>query len=252
MRLKGCDNAIAFGSEMKVITPLMDDLRANRKLVTDPERIVFYESTGECVIEGIERFPAGSYAYADDKGMTITRWWNSLDNLVCVPKNYEEQVEEFRTLFLDSCKLRMRSDVTIGTALSGGLDSSATICAMAHLSKNDSDVRMNKDWQHAFVASFPGTTMDETAYAKKVTDYLGIDSTFVTIDPVKAIDKLDDYIYLFEDVIRIKGYVNGKEGTLYFNYVLNEFNVYYGEKRDSSLIVVIGTKLGSDSCVIDG
>ena len=199
-RLKGCDNAIAFGSEMKVITPLMDDLRANRKLVTDPERIVFYESTGECVIEGIERFPAGSYAYADDKGMTITRWWNSLDNLVCVPKNYEEQVEEFRALFLDSCKLRMRSDVTIGTALSGGLDSSATICAMAHLSKNDSDVRMNKDWQHAFVASFPGTTMDETAYAKKVTDYLGIDSTFVTIDPVKAIDKLDDYIYLFEDV----------------------------------------------------
>lgn len=46
-----------------------------------------------------------------------------------------------------------------------------------------------------------------------------------------------------EDIIRVKGYVFGEEGTLYFNYVLNEYNVYYGEKRDSSLVVIIGTEL---------
>ena len=46
-----------------------------------------------------------------------------------------------------------------------------------------------------------------------------------------------------EDIIRVKGYVNGEEGTLYFNYVLNEYNVYYGEKRDNTLVVVIGTEL---------
>ena len=192
--------AIAFGSEMKVITPLMGAVKPNRSLVTDPERIVFYESTDECVIEGIKRFPAGCYAYADKNGMRIERWWDTLDNLVAVPGSYEEQVELFRSLFLDACKLRMRSDVTIGTALSGGLDSSATICAMAHLAGSDKDARMNRDWQHAFVATFPGTTMDESGYARTVTDFLGIDSTFVNIDPTKAIDKLDDFIYLFEDV----------------------------------------------------
>ena len=46
-----------------------------------------------------------------------------------------------------------------------------------------------------------------------------------------------------ENIIRVKGYVNGEEGTLYFNYVLNEYNVYYGEKRDDTLVVVIGTEL---------
>ena len=46
-----------------------------------------------------------------------------------------------------------------------------------------------------------------------------------------------------EDIIRVKGYVNGNEGTLYFNYVLNEYHVYYGDKRDDSLVVVIGTNL---------
>ena len=194
------NGGIAFGSEMKVITPLMDEVKPNRVLVTDPGRTVFYESTEECVIEGIKRFPAGSYAYAGKNGIKIDRWWDTLDNPVSLPSSYEEQVEMFRSLFLDACKLRMRSDVTIGTALSGGLDSSATICAMAHLAGEDNDTRMNRDWQHAFVATFPGTTMDESAYAKTVTDHLKINSTFVKIDPVKAIDKLDDFIYLFEDV----------------------------------------------------
>lgn len=193
-------NAIAFGSEMKTLTPLMDKVNPNRKLVCDPKRIVYYESTEECVIENIKRLPAGYQGYIDANGIVIKQWWNTLDHLVQVPNTYEEQVEQFRELFLDACKIRMRSDVTIGTALSGGLDSSATICAMAHIARNNSDVRVNTDWQHAYVATFPGTTMDESMYARKVTDYLGINSTFVEIDPKKAIDKLDNFIYLFEDV----------------------------------------------------
>ena len=46
-----------------------------------------------------------------------------------------------------------------------------------------------------------------------------------------------------EDVIRVKGYVNGKEGTLYLNYVLNEYHIFYGEKKDESLVVAICSKL---------
>ena len=49
-----------------------------------------------------------------------------------------------------------------------------------------------------------------------------------------------------EDIIRVKGYVFGEEGTLYFNYVLNEYHVYYGSKRDDSLVVIIGTDLHKD------
>ena len=46
-----------------------------------------------------------------------------------------------------------------------------------------------------------------------------------------------------EDIIRAKGYVFGNNETLYFNYVLNESNVFVGEDRDDSLIVVIGTQI---------
>lgn len=191
--------SIAFASEMKALIPLMKDVRPNRSIVTDPARIVYYESTEECVIEGIYRFPAGSYGYFDGE-LKITGFWNTLDHLMELPDSYEEQVELCREIFLDACRLRMRSDVTIGTALSGGLDSSATICAMAHLAGADSDARVNRDWQHAFVATFPGTTLDESVYAKQVTDYLGIDSTFVTIDPAGAVDRIGDFVYFQEDV----------------------------------------------------
>ena len=46
-----------------------------------------------------------------------------------------------------------------------------------------------------------------------------------------------------EDIIRIKGYVNSNEGTLYLNYVLNEYHIYSGEKREDSLVSIIGTKI---------
>lgn len=46
-----------------------------------------------------------------------------------------------------------------------------------------------------------------------------------------------------EDIIRVKGYVSGEDETLYFNYVLNESNIFAGERRENSLVVIIGTQI---------
>ena len=135
-------------------------------------------------------------------------------------------MELFRELFLDSCKLRMRSDVTIGTALSGGLDSSATICAMAHLSKNSEDARMNNDWQHAYVACFPGTPLDETKYAKMVTDYLGINHTFLDINMRISDSRFFEQLYLFEE--------------LWENPQIPMMEIYRKEREDGTRVSVDG------------
>jgi asparagine synthase (glutamine-hydrolysing) len=189
-----------FASEMKAIFPFLPAVRASDDFSWMASHIFNYEATDKCLIHGIKRFPAGHYGWFKDGGLHLTRYWNTLDHLVEVPKDYHEQAEALRELFLDACKLRMRSDVPIGTALSGGLDSSATICAMAHLSTAASETRMARDWQHAFVACFPGTPIDESDYARMVTDHLGIQATFLPIDPLKAIDRLDEYNYLFEEL----------------------------------------------------
>lgn len=190
----------AFASEMKAFFPMMDEVRANRKLVMNTTKIFTYESTDECVIENIKRFPAAHYAWVCDDNIQFFRYWNTLDNLVDVPDSYEAQVEMFRELFIDSCKIRMRSDVTLGTALSGGLDSSSTISVMNYISNHVQDERANTNCQHAFVACFPETPLDESKYAKMVTDNIGIKSSFLNINPLEAIDKIDEYFYLFEDL----------------------------------------------------
>ena len=111
------------------------------------KNIFYYEATDKCLIKGIKRFPAGHNGLIQNGTLTTERYWNTLDHLEKTPLKYEDQVERFRELFLDATKLRMRSDVTIGTALSGGLDSSATIGAMAHLAKSNNSY--SNDWQHA-------------------------------------------------------------------------------------------------------
>ncbi|MCM1038219.1 MAG: asparagine synthase (glutamine-hydrolyzing) [Ruminococcus sp.] len=191
---------IAFASEMKALTPVLPSVTPNYNILKDINQYFNYEATEACLLNEISRLPAGHYAYVDKNGMHIKRWWKTLENLMHVPDRYEEQTEMFRELFLDACKIRMRSDVTIGTALSGGLDSSATICAMADIIKKGAGARVNHDFQHAFVAAFPGTMLDETYYAREVTDYLNIESTEVVIDPVTGLNKLPDYIYDFEDI----------------------------------------------------
>src|ERR1700756_3423535 len=79
----------------------------------------------------VRRLPAGHLLWLRDGRPTIRRWWSTLDHLSAVPRTEEERVERFGELFRDAVALRMRSDVPIGTCLSGGFDSSAVICAMS-------------------------------------------------------------------------------------------------------------------------
>ena len=117
--------------------------------------------------------------------MSLRRWWNSLDHLEEVPESYESQVEKWRELFLDSVKIRMRADVTIGTALSGGIDSSATFSAMAYLAgKSAAEDRQSNDWQHGFCAHYPESTIDESHWAKIVTDKLNLPLQKVDVDSI--------------------------------------------------------------------
>jgi asparagine synthase (glutamine-hydrolysing) len=190
-----------FASEMKAIFPYMATVEPSREIHWLINNIFNYETTDKCVIEGIRRFPLGHFGIYQNGNLKIERYWDTLDHLISIPQDYDKQVEDFREIFIDACKIRMRSDVPIGTALSGGLDSSATISTMAHIGqKTFQHDRISQDWQHAFVATFPGTPLDESYYAKKVVEHLGIDAHYLEIDPLKHWSKIEEYIYLFEDL----------------------------------------------------
>lgn len=221
-----CSGGFAFASEMKALTPIMEKHTINETILH--WSTTSYETTEECLIKEIKRLLPGNCIYFDciSQNMTIKEWYSPLEHIgKRDTKNYEDQVEEFRELFLNACKIRMRSDVPIGTALSGGLDSSSTISAMSHIgSMIGNKERVSKNWQHAFIASMPDTSQDETQYARDVAKYLEIKDTVVEIDPVKYWDKIGDYLYLFEEI---------------YSTSPVPMMALYGEERKAGIVVTI-------------
>lgn len=191
-----------FSSEMKGIHAFFKEVELSDDFTWCYQHGKTYEGTDKCLIKHIKRFPAGSYGFVNfkEKHIKIKKYWNTLSTLVSVPKTYEEQVEAFRELFIDSCKIRMRADVPIGTSLSGGLDSSAVVGTLAHIGNSTKGNRLAKDWQSTVVASFPGTAMDETYYAKKVANHVGITPTIVNINEITQPEKLEKYIGIIEEL----------------------------------------------------
>lgn len=193
----------AFASEMKALLPLLPSAQADASLIRGMTlRSSFaYEATDRCLIKGIKRFLAGHCGTYAGGRLQTRRWWNTLDHIPSIPSSYGEQVEMMRELLLDACRIRMRSDVTIGTALSGGLDSSSVLSALAHINRTrGGESRLSSDWQHAFVASFPGTPLDEAKYALRVAEHAGVQAEVLPIDPTQHVDRLSDMLYLYEDM----------------------------------------------------
>lgn len=193
----------AFASEMKALLPLLPSPTPDRQLIKGMTlRSSFaYEATERCLILGIKRFLPGHCGHIRNGRVQSHLWWNTLDHLPHIPERYEEQVEMMRDLLLDACRLRMRSDVTIGTALSGGLDSSAVFSVLAHINRtHHGEARLSSDWQHAFVASFPGTPLDEAEFAQRVAQHAGTLAEVLPIDPMEHIGELRQMLYLYEDL----------------------------------------------------
>ena len=120
--------------------------------------------TGESFFDGISRLP-GAHVLRWEAGQAETeRYWHP--RRVEVPGSYEGAKEQLRELLLDSVRLRLRSDVPVGTSLSGGVDSSTVVALSAELA---GDHR-----RHAFTATFPGFARDEWGYAQEVARAAGV------------------------------------------------------------------------------
>ena len=143
------------------------------------------EAENRTLYKNIYQIPAGTYGVFSLKQQTLklTKWWYQETHLHKVPSRYEDQVESFRALFFDALKLRLRSDVNIASALSGGVDSSSIFCSINHLSnlKQASD-RNPDDWQSAYVNTFPNTSYDERKYAEIVEKHTGKKVNYVVAD----------------------------------------------------------------------
>jgi asparagine synthase (glutamine-hydrolysing) len=89
-------------------------------------------------------------------------WWPSIEENKNI--SFQEATQKVRELFLKSVRIHMRSDVPIGAALSGGIDSSAVVCAMRYL---EPDLPI-----HTFSYIASDSLINEEAWVDIVNEYV--------------------------------------------------------------------------------
>ncbi len=195
----------AFASEMKAFRELAEfqpklDSEGLTAYLADPKAAE--GKTDRTPLEGVRKLPAGHCMMLDRDGkMQLTRWWSTKDHFPEIPQGYRQQVEQLRELFLDSVRLRMRSDVSIGSCLSGGIDSSGVVGALALLHKRDAQLeRCPQDWQKAFIATFPDSAIDERTYAEEVVAMTDAKPYYWVFDGERAVRNTVDVIWSHESV----------------------------------------------------
>ncbi len=109
------------------------------------------------------------------------------------------RVEEASQIFADKLreciKLHLRSDVPVGCALSGGLDSSA-IALLVNALKGEQDYPL-----HTFTSTFPGDKTDEREYVDEVVANIRAVPHYITPNPATFLKELDDFIYIHDEPV---------------------------------------------------
>ena len=125
------------------------------------------------IYRGVFKVPAASVVEWSDNGVRKQQYWTPPDVDRDSRISFNDAVEETERLFLDAVELRLRSDVPIGTLLSGGVDSSLVSWAV---SKLGGDVT-------AYTVATPGDQWDESNDASETSSSLNIRHQVLPISP---------------------------------------------------------------------
>jgi asparagine synthase (glutamine-hydrolysing) len=193
-----------FASEMKALWAAGVERKVNLKLLFNYLTIGYVDNPNipeETFFENISKLPAASYLQLSPKerlrttsGLQplITNYWDLETENENKKITDTEAIEKFGSLFQESVKRRLRSDVPVGTSLSGGLDSSSIISSLHSLTTHHSPLT-------AFSFVFPGFEKDESEFAKLVADKYSLKQFTTTPDVTSLQNDLEKLFYYQEE-----------------------------------------------------
>lgn len=181
----------AFGSEIKQLLHLLPEAKANDNMILDFLVTSITDHTNETFFKNVYKLPASHNLIYDLalNNFTIKSYYSIKKDHRLESYTQNEAEESYYSAFSDGIALRLRSDVKVGTCLSGGLDSSsvATIAAMLHRDKS-------KDPFCAITAVSTQANNDESNFAKIVAEYNNL--KWLTTQP-----SYNDFVKTLEDVV---------------------------------------------------
>ncbi|MFZ0039293.1 MAG: asparagine synthase (glutamine-hydrolyzing) [Candidatus Acidiferrales bacterium] len=176
------EGALYFASEVKALFAAGVPARWNAQSLYDAANFGGHQT--RTLFDGVFQIPPGHYMVATDKRIQLSQYWdfNYPKTTDHVPERSDaEYAEEFRHVFEESVRIRLRADVPVGCYLSGGIDS----CAIVGLA-----ARHHSQAIRAFTLRFDRPEYDEGEVAKEMAARAGAE--FFPI-PVRLDDLADNF-----------------------------------------------------------
>jgi asparagine synthase (glutamine-hydrolysing) len=179
----GTKNTFAFASEIKALQPFAT-------LTPDINHLAWFLQYGSVYqaprtfFHEVQELAGGHYILIENGVVSEPRkWWDVNLERAGSLYDYRNIEGEFLRLMRDSVRLRMRSDVPVGTCLSGGLDSSTVVAFATEL--------LNGDRMHSFSAVYPVKGMDESHYVQLVSQHYNTISHQTTPNPSNFLSNVE-------------------------------------------------------------
>ena len=191
----------AFASEIKSLLYLGIPRKPNDTLIYDFLHYGILDHTDDTFFQGIQKLPASHWLKVKQDGRLITRrYW---DFAVCdkIADNHISQdkyAEDFLQLFIDSVRIRLRSDVAVGSCLSGGLDSSSVVCVINNLLHSE-NIHSLGARQKTFSACFDDKGFDEREYIEEVVKKTAVEKNYIFPSPEGFLKDLDNLLWHQEE-----------------------------------------------------
>ncbi|QCI11299.1 asparagine synthase (glutamine-hydrolyzing) [Pseudomonas putida] len=183
------DGNIIFASEIPAIKALKNsEVELNWQRAYDYLVHGDYDTNEQTFFKDVLHLPPGHiirYSIATGQ-LTEPEPWYTPRIEERAELSFADAADELRERFLTSIRFHLRSDVPIGAALSGGLDSSAVVCAMRHV---EPEMPI-----HTFSYIAKGSSLSEEYWADQVNQHVGAHANKVVVSPLDLIRDLDDMI----------------------------------------------------------
>ena len=181
-----------FASEIKQLlrpSPRINEARARDYLLFGAQ-----DHTDETLFEGILQLRGGECVEipCEHPGEVKSRRWYDSPSSPRFRGDYEDATRLFREKFFDTMQMHLRSDVPLGFCLSGGMDSSALLCAAGALLQNSGGERT------AINCRYPIQGMDESGFAQAAAAMAGARLIQTSPDSASLATDLEKVTY-FQD-----------------------------------------------------
>src|SRR6266849_4702410 len=192
------DSCLVFASEIKSILEVPNVPRRMNVSALPGYLALGYVAAPLTLFEGIEKVLPGHMLVCELGKIQDQEYWDARFDRT-EKRSEGDWIEQIREKFLEAVKLRLISDVPLGAFLSGGIDSSAVVAAMARLTN-----RPVKTYSIGFEGE--DSYYNELPYAGIVAKAFATDHHEIIVRPEVA-DLLPRLIYHLDEPIADSAFI---------------------------------------------